>query len=302
MKTDKVARIVAAAAFLAALAGCAASRPPFPIPEEPGLYALDSHDKLQRLDGDQDWEVKHWPERANLSPDTRFVILDPAIGTDTAAAADRFQLWRVAWVRSEIGDENLAMPTKGSPWAVAPIVPFGVPVNVLRAPRDPAVLLTPNMQLTPGLYDLRLAGNGLAHDARLGILWPSVEQREYSAHNCVDRYTTQGSYRTCTGLTGTQQAMAVQGLTVTLVDPTRGPDGLVVQGVVTNTTEQTKMMPLVQVTLHDQSGQEIGRRVLQPSVKTLAPGDRMTFRTAMLQPSGPAQVKVTLVPYPNAGL
>lgn len=302
MTISKVACAIAAAAALAALSGCAGTRPPFPIPEEPGLYALDSHDKLQRLDGDQDWEVKHWPERANLSPDTRFVILDPAIGTNSGGSADRFQLWRVAWVRSEIGDENLAMPTKGSPWAVAPIAPFGVPLSVMRAPRDPAVMLTPTTQLTPGLYNLHLDGSSVAHDARLGILWPSVEQREYSARNCVDRYVTQNSYRTCTGLTGTQQAMAVQGLTVTLVDPTRGPDGLVVQGVVTNTTEQTKMMPLLQVTLHDQSGQEIGRRVLQPSVKTLAPGDRMTFRTAMLQPSGPAQVKVTLVPYPNAGL
>src|SRR5262249_9644922 len=155
-----------------------------------------------------------WPERSSLSPDTRFVIMDPAIANDPAASPDRFQLWRVAWVRSEIGDENLAMPTKGSPWAVAPIVPFGVDLSILRAPRDPAVLLTPTTQLTPGLYDLRLNGNGRAHDARLGILWPSVEQREYSAHNCVDRYVSQNGYRTCTGLTGTQQAMAVQGLAV----------------------------------------------------------------------------------------
>jgi len=291
---------------------CASSRPPFPIPDDPGLYALDSHDKLQRLDGDQDWEVKHWSERANLSPDTRFVILDPAIGSDAAQHPDQTQpnqtqLWRVAWVRSEIGDENLAMPTKGSPWTVAPIDPFGIPMTVQRAPRDPAVLLTPTASLTPGLYDLRLNspngnGTGSSRDARLGILWPSVEQRDYSARNCVDRYLAQNSYRTCTGLSGAQQAMATQGLTVTLVDPTKGPDGLIVQGVVTNTTQQPKHTPMLQVTLQDETGQELGRRVIQPDVQTLQPGQRMTFRTAMDQPSGPAQVKVIMVPYPNAGL
>lgn len=306
MDMSKVARFAAAASLLLAVSACATSRPPFPVPDEPGLYALDRNDKLQRLDGDQDWEVKHWPERSNLSPDTRFVVLDPALGNDGAlqsGQSDRVQLWRVAWVRSEIGDENLAMPTKGSPWAVAPLAPFNVPVSVLRATREPAVMLTPSMPLSPGLYNLRLNGAGNVHDARLGILWPSVEQREYSAHNCVDRYINQNSYRTCTGMTSGQQVAATQGLTVTLVDPTRGPDGLIVQGVLTNTTEQTKQAPLLQVTLHDQTtGQEIGRRVIQPSVKTLAPGDRMTFRTAMTQPSGPAQVKVTLVPYPSAGL
>ena len=98
------------------------------------------------------------------------------------------------------------------------------------------------------------------------------------------------------------QAMSTAGLTITLLDPLRSPDGLLVQGVVTNTTAQTKRMPLMQVTLRNDMGQEISHRVIQPSVATLAPGGRMTFRTALEQPSGPAKVNVALIPYPDAGL
>jgi len=328
MKTTGIARIAAALAVITTLSACAGRTPPFPIPDDPGLYALTRDKELHRLDGDRDWEVKHWPDRSNLPTDTRFVIRDPAIASDAAVDPARFQLWRVSWVRSEIGDENLAMPIKGSPWAVAAIEPFQVPVSVLRAPGEPAVMLTPGMPMTPGLYDLRLVGSGGgASDARLGILWSSVDQRQYSAHNCVDRYLTQDSYRTCTGQveglqalssqtmssqpmstqsmpmqTMSPQAMSTAGLTITLLDPLRSPDGLLVQGVVTNTTAQTKRMPLMQVTLRNDMGQEISHRVIQPSVATLAPGGRMTFRTALEQPSGPAKVNVALIPYPDAGL
>ena len=58
--------------------------------------------------------------------------------------------------------------------------------------------IVPTGPLTPGLYAIRIANPG-ARQARVGIAWNGVDQRQYSAENCVDRYPTEGNvYRACT--------------------------------------------------------------------------------------------------------
>ncbi len=338
MDTTRIAYVTATLGLVTFLSACSTYRPPFPVPDEPGLYVWNgnghSSSDLQRLDGDPDWEIKHWAERSNLSPSSKFVIRDPVLANDPTPQPDRVELWRVAWVRSEIGGDNLAMPVAGSTWAVAPIEPFYVAVNIVRAPRQPdALMVVPQASLSSGLYDLKLSGSAQAHEARLGILWNSVDRRQYSAINCVDRYVAQSTtYQTCTGQGGAsqgnlsqgnlsqgnigqtalnqssfgqgnaQQAMSVEGLQIALVDPVRNANGLVVQGIVTNLSQQTRHMPLMQITLQDKTGQELGRRVIQPTVADLGPGKRMNFKTSFRPPTGPAKVNVTFVPYPTAGL
>jgi hypothetical protein len=303
MYTTRMARSAAAMTLAAALTACASYRPPFPIPDEPGLYALTPNSELQRLDGDQKWEVKTWPERANLSPHTEFVILDPDLASDSQPAPERFEIYRVALVRSEIGSNNLAMPITGNSWVVARIAPLRVPFRIERAPRTPEAVHIIPASLEPGLYSLRLNGNGVAHEARLGVQWDAVDKRQYSAANCVDRYTAQGtSYKTCTGQGGAMPAISTEGLEITLVDPLRNGNHLVVQGVVTNTTDQTKPLPALQVILQDQSGQELSRHVVQPRVAELGPGKRLPFRAEVLRPIGPAKVRVAFVTDTTAGV
>jgi hypothetical protein len=64
------------------------------------------------------------------------------------------------------------------------------------------VHIVPTAPLEPGLYTLRIVNPG-ARQARIGVAWNSVNQRQYSAANCVDRY--EGNvYRTCTTAVGGQ--------------------------------------------------------------------------------------------------
>lgn len=303
----KLAKATIGLALAASMTACASYRPPFPIPDEPGFYALSRSNELQRIDGDKAWEVKTWAERSSLSPATQFVILDSSLANELEPQA-RIALWRVAWVRSEVGANNLAMPVSGNSWAVAPIASQRVPISIERAPRTPEAVHIVPTALKPGLYALQLSGNGIVREARLGVQWGAVDKRQYSAVNCVDRYTAQGSaYKSCTGQTAANQSESAQpisaeGLEITLVDPLRDGNHLIVQGVVTNTTDQTKIVPPIQVVLRSKAGQELTRDVIRPQNVELGPGKRMTFKTEILHPMGPAKVRVTFVSDSTAGI
>jgi hypothetical protein len=198
----RIARPAICLALLVGAAACAGSREPsYPIPDDPGLYAITNKDDLQRLDGDRDWEAESWPDRSNMQPNVQFVISDPALAGRSAGSS--VELWRVAWVRSEINAQNQAMPIEGSQWAVAPIEQFSVPFRYESPEGETDVVhIVPTAPLEPGLYTLRIVNPG-ARQARVGVAWNSVNQRQYSAANCVDRY--EGNvYRTCTASVGGQ--------------------------------------------------------------------------------------------------
>jgi hypothetical protein len=333
----RVARSAISLAVLAGLSACAGFREPsYPIPEEPGIYAFTTKDDVRRLDGDRAWEAKTWPERSSLPATVHFVVHEPALAGRSPAGA--VELWRVAWVRSEINARGQAMPVAGSQWAVAPIEPFAVPFRYESPPGETEIVhIAPAAPLQPGLYTLRIPG---ARQARVGIAWNSVDQRQYSAENCVDRY--EGNvYRTCTvavaptigalpadpyapGVTANASngglaslsapqpdvevgpapapATAVaapadaEGLQIALVDPVRRDGGLIIQGVVINTSGETRAIPTLQGSLENGAGQEVRRWQFQPPVATLGPGQRANFRTEVRPiPAGVARASVAFI-------
>ena len=126
ISSTRIARNAICLVFLASASACAGTREPsYPVPDEPGIYAFTTSDNLRRLDGDRDWEVETWPERSNIPGNVQFVINEPALAG--RSAGNSVELWRVAWVRSEIDPQGQAMPIQGSEWAVAPLAPFAIP-------------------------------------------------------------------------------------------------------------------------------------------------------------------------------
>lgn len=337
-----LARGATALVILAGLAGCAFGPPPpsYPVPDEPGLYSFTSKRDLRRLDGDPEWEVETWPERSSLPSNVHFVINEPALAGRSPGTA--VELWRVAWVRSEINERNQAMPVAGAEWAVAPIAPFRVPFRYESpADRPDIVHIVPDGPLTPGLYTLRIA-NPATRQARIGVAWNGLDKRQYSAANCVDRYVAEGNvYRTCTTAVGAQGTIAPTGtaaydpgtgatsgggltslsalpaaptapqpapqpqpvpaainpgLEIALVDPVRRNDGLLIQGVVINTTGQLQYVPAMQATLKNAAGQDLRRWVFNPPVRELAPGARANFKTEVRPvPQGVARANVAFI-------
>jgi hypothetical protein len=222
-----IARGAIGLAFLVAASACAGTDddPPYPVPGDPGIYALTDDCELRRLDGHPEWEAETWPERADLPGNVQFVINEPALAGRSAGSA--VELWRAAWVRSEIDAQGQPTRVQGSEWAVAPLEPFDVPFRyesppgqtdivhvvptVPLAPLEPfdvpfryesppgqtdIVHVVPTVPLAPGLYTVRIVDPG-ARQARLGVGWNGVDQRQYSAANCVDRYD-DNVYRACT--------------------------------------------------------------------------------------------------------
>ncbi|HET6160385.1 MAG TPA: hypothetical protein VFE34_18720 [Dongiaceae bacterium] len=355
----RIAQSALCVVLIAGVSACAGTREPsYPIPDDPGIYAFTTKDNLHRLDGDRDWEAETWPERSNMPSNVQFVISDPALAG--RSAGNSVELWRVAWVRSEINAQNQAMPVEGSQWAVAPIEPFSVPFRYESpAGQTDIVHIVPTVPLQPGLYTLRIVNPG-ARQARVGVGWNKVDQRQYSAANCVDRYQQGSAYRPCTptvapavgalpapgdqfnpGMTAdasngglasmsapepgavlaplpapapaaalppppavAQPAVAqpaaaapgAQNLQISLVDPVRRNDGLLIQGVVINTSNQVQTIPTMQGSLENQAGQELRRWVFQPPVQTLAPGARANFKTEVRPlPNGVARASVAFI-------
>jgi len=192
--------------LLASVSACAGTREPtYPVPDEPGIYSFTTKDNVRRLDGDRDWEVETWPERSNMPGNVHFVINEPALAG--RSAGNSVELWRVAWVRSEIDSQGQAMPIQGSEWAVAPLAPFAIPFRY-ESPsgQTDIVHIVPTVPLEPGLYTLRVASPG-ARQARVGVGWNGIDQRQYSAMNCVDRYNGN-VYRPCNAAVATTTAPA----------------------------------------------------------------------------------------------
>jgi len=206
VSSTRVARNALYLVFLASVSACAGTREPsFPVPDEPGIYAFTTKDNLRRLDGDRDWEVETWPERSNMPGNVQFVINEPALAG--RSAGNSVELWRVAWVRSDIDAQGQAMPVQGSQWAVAPIEPFAIPFRYESpAGQTEIVHIVPTVPLEPGLYTLRIANPG-ARQARVGVTWNGTDQRQYSAMNCVDRYDGN-TYRPCNAAVGAALAPA----------------------------------------------------------------------------------------------
>jgi hypothetical protein len=192
-----IARGAIGLAFLVAASACAGTDddPPYPVPGDPGIYALTDDCELRRLDGHPEWEAETWPERADLPGNVQFVINEPALAGRSAGSA--VELWRAAWVRSEIDAQGQPTRVQGSEWAVAPLEPFDVPFRYESPPGQTDIVhVVPTVPLAPGLYTVRIVDPG-ARQARLGVGWNGVDQRQYSAANCVDRYD-DNVYRACT--------------------------------------------------------------------------------------------------------
>ena len=299
----KLAGVVTLAGLAAACSGYQV--PSVPMPDEPGLYAVTAEDELLRLDGDRKWEVKSWAQRSAVSPYTEFVIYDPALARDTRPADEMVSLWRVAWVRSEIDRDGAAGPIEGSEWAVAPLESFRVPVAVNSVGGHAAYAhVVPARPLEPGLYSLRLDRVGSARVGRVGVEWNTIDKRRYAAENCVDRYRYEDQpYRTCAGDNDVMQLAEARDLSITLVDPLRQNNNLIVQGIVLNSGSRTHRLPGLAAVLLDRHGTQLSQVPISVSKDRLEPGERLRFKSEVTDPHpATARIDVVFVPLTNAGL
>ncbi len=118
----RIARNAMCLALLVGAAACAGNNtraPSYPVPDVPGLYAVNGSGDLQRLDGDREWEAQTWSRRSDLPSNVQFVINEPALSGQSPATS--VELWKLAWVRSEINAQGQPMPIPGDQWSVVPI-------------------------------------------------------------------------------------------------------------------------------------------------------------------------------------
>jgi hypothetical protein len=272
-----------------------------PVPRQPGLYAVENG-RLQRLDGDQKWEIKTWEERSNLSTQIDFMVRHPQLEEAIAPSQVDIHLGKVAWVRSEISQDGVIGPVAGSPWAVTDIQEQQVPFRIRRHDsRKDVVRVMPETPLEAGLYSLQHSAGSAARSARLGVVWNSVDKRAYSAANCVDRYLGESvQYRPCAEQ---EQVLAGKWLRIHLVDPeARQVDGqhmIIVRGVVVNGSQRSLKPPMLEAQLRGADGSVLKHWQFPLDTEVLAPGASARFRSEV--PNPPPGVRDVHVTFSGGG-
>jgi len=288
--------LLASAMVAIILAGCSATG----VPDEPGLYAVDSDGDLQRLDGSPEWERETWPERENLRPETRFVARYPETGGQKTIV-----LRKVGWVRSEIRSGAEIGPPQGRRWVTAPLPQLVVPVQLVNETAETVTIVPQSGALDPGLYALQVDSGGRRLQARFGVGWSTIDQKRYASAHCMDRYLDASTqYRSC----ATQHLpVPTDGLQIRLVDPDKRFVGekvnLVVKGTIANTSEQKRAIPTLYGQLKDQSGRVVHRWEFASPVPELEPGAYVPFTTVAEQvPPTATDVTVSFQPLSRASL
>ena len=277
-----------------------------PTPDDPGVYVLTSEGDLSRIDGAPEWERKTWPERANFAPGAELIVYEPALADGSGEAID---LWRVAWLRSELQPSGRAAPVDGSQWVVANLEGLRVPVAVTPHPRIPGIVhLDPGESLDPGLYELQISPPGVERrQGRFGIRWKSLDRREYSAAYCVDRVRGgDTAFRPCaasyTGPPPTEhhasasaEYPAGEPLSIESLETRREEGGLRIQGVVRNLSGRVATVPMLRATLLDASGRPMDSWTFAPPRSRIVPGGRMTFAASRPVSQGASRLNVDFV-------
>lgn len=254
------------------------------IPDDEGLYAVRG-DKLQRLDGNPNWEAESWPKRSDFAPGARFVIYESALRQSQQPPTDMIRLSKVAWVRSKFSANGAISPVTDSRWAAPDLKKYEIPLKFRTVDsRKDLLLATPARPLEPGLYALEFRTTAKQIGARVGIQWSTVNQERYSASACVDRYA-DGSYRPCDDQ---PQVLSTSGLSLYLVNPesktAEGSRMVVVRGVVINTSDRPRHVPELEGVLRTADGQVVKQWRFTPETTELPPGESSEFRSEVQDP------------------
>jgi hypothetical protein len=92
-------------------------------------------------------------------------------------------------------------------------------------------------------------------------------------------------------------ALTSGGLGISLVEPVWKDKGLLVQGIIVNTSDQTQAVPPLHISLLNSAGQLLRYSVTKASIDTLARGERWTFKIILQPvPSTAKRMTVSLIP------
>jgi hypothetical protein len=78
------------------------------------------------------------------------------------------------------------------------------------------------------------------------------------------------------------------GLKIEKLAPARTPDGLIIEGDITNTAKTARNVPRLRVELRDASEKQVQFKIVDPPKAQLAPGAIAHFRTPFDHPDGAA--------------
>lgn len=249
--------------------------PGVPLPKFYGLYAVNRN-AFVRLDGSPDWEIQTWPNRENLPADVQFLMFGRQFSMSLQPLDRSIVLERVASVRSEkTAAGTLVLHPLGTVWAAPNLPAYRIGLEFRPVPDHPdMVIAQPDSPLPPGLYSLKLLGEGEVLESRFGVAWSRVAESQYAAEYCVDLYPN--GYEPCGAEFAVYDLRAARG---TASDNSQS---LIIEGKLVNTSPVPALLPALATSLMNAQGQV---------VQDLPP---LSFQGGMLDPGGVYNFRITV--------
>jgi hypothetical protein len=123
----------------------------------------------------------------------------------------------------------------------------------------------------------------------LAVLVSIVARKE-----AVARWPAAARFYTLVGL---PVAPPGPGLELDKITPARTPEGLVIEGDITNPGSTVREVPPLRVALRDPDDKETQFKIIDPPIARLGPGETAHFKTSFDNPDETATVKVSFAPH-----
>lgn len=268
----------------------ASATTPLPsLPQYYGLYAVEQT-ALLPIGSSAEPDPDNWSSRADLSPETSFLIYSRSLTVDPEPLDSAITLDRLAQVRDERTEDGTVIPLANR-WTAPNLPGYQVPLQFEPVAGQPEMIIAaPQIPLTPGVYSLKLNGVDV-WDSRFGVAWSSVSAQQYAAEHCVEKLPS--GYQPCIAVGGSRGFIVRELRSLRTTD--ENAPGLTIEGQLVNTSSVSEILPSLSASLLDDQNQVVQAlpAVTLPE-QALEPGGVYDFRINVTNPApGAARVRVT---------
>jgi hypothetical protein len=179
------------------------------LPARYGFY-VEADGVLGRLDVAKSVQAQPRESLTNLPSDVTLIIFDRSLADRSLRLEDAIALRKLAHVRNDVAASGAATRAQKDAWVAVDLPAFDVPLDFQPIEGPPEMVRAiPARPLASGLYSLQLHVGESVVAGRFGVQWSTVDEAQYAADNCVDRYAGLPVYKLCSDLSARLPGQAI---------------------------------------------------------------------------------------------
>ncbi len=216
-----------------------------------GLYAV-AQNTLLPIGSSAEPDPENGSSRADLSPETSFLIYSRNLTVDPEPLDSAITLGRLAQVRDERTEDGAVIPLASR--RTAPNLPgYQVLLQVQPVAGQPDMIIAaPQTLLTAGVYSLKLNGVDV-WKSRFGVTWSSISAQQSAAEHCVEKLPS--GYQPCIAVSGSRGFIVRELRSLHTIEG--NAPGLTIEGQLVNISPVNEILPSLSASLLDDQNQMV---------------------------------------------